>query len=148
MKKKFIPLFTLILFSLLACSNINSSGGGNSSSGDQTSNSGETSGGPFLVLNLPQTFVYKEIEYNLVKHEGILSFDENELIAVMINPEDAEKFLSENHDCDYIVIGSIYNYDDENNRLYLYQYEDYDISEYLVVFTNAISFLFEGESKI
>lgn len=143
MKIRLLPLYALVLFSFIACSNPGSSSG----SGDNSSDDGQTSGGPLFILAFPQTFVYKEIQYNYVQDVGPINFDESELIAVMINREDEEKFLSENHDCDYVIVGSIYNYDDENNRLYIYEYEDYDISEYLVVFTKTMSILFKRENK-
>jgi len=152
MKKRFIPLCALISVFLLACANSCSIDKDNSDSGNQipseSSSGGDiSSSDPLLVLNLPQTFTYKEIEYNFVPQVEQVEFDENELVAILINPEDEEKFISENHDCDYVVVGSIYNYYDENNRLYAYKYGEYEISEYLVVNTKMISVLFKGKAN-
>ncbi|MCH4202481.1 MAG: hypothetical protein LKF69_00185 [Bacilli bacterium] len=72
-------------------------------------------------------------------------FKEEELVAVIINPLDEEKFLSENYDCSYIIYDTLYNYYDEDNRLYVYRYEDYDTSEYLVAYTKMFSVLYKGD---
>ncbi len=153
MKKRFVPLYTIVLFSLFACSNYlsseNNDSGSQTESNESTSESG-TSDNDFYIGNVPNSFLYREIEYTNereldVAEVDVSDFNEEELVAVIINPDDEEKFLSENHLCDYIIYDTLYNFYDENNRLYVYRYKDYDVSEYLVVYTKMISILFRGE---
>jgi hypothetical protein len=161
MKKRFVPLYTIVLFSLFACSNYlsseNNNAGTQTTTNDSSSNSSidsssefGTSDNEFYIGNVPSLFIYCEIEYTYergldVTEVDLSDFNEEELVAVIINPDDEEKFLSENHACDYIIYDTLYNHYDENNRLYVYRYKDYDVSEYLVVYTKMFSILFRGE---
>lgn len=144
MKKNYLVLVLSLL--LISCSveqsaNTSSESIQNNDSISNTSQNSSfeseenSSGGPFYVGALPGAFFYKEIEYRYNKSLALTDFDEEDLIAIIINPSDETKFLSENHTCDYIIYDSTYNYYDEDNRLYVYKYENYEINEYLVVFT-------------
>src|SRR5690554_3882393 len=109
MKKRFVPLYTIALFSLFACSNYlsseNNDAGTQTTTNDSSSEFG-TSDNEFYIGNVPSLFIYCEIEYTYergldVTEVDLSDFNEEELVAVIINPDDEEKFLSENHACDY-----------------------------------------------
>jgi|GEM_PF-6716155 len=142
-----------MLFLLCACSNYFSSENNDTESqtgNDEHTSKSETSNDIFYIGNTPESFVYREIEYTFkrqldVAEVDVSEFKEEELVAVIINPLDEEKFLSENYDCNYIIYDTLYNYYDEDNRLYVYRYEDYDTYEYLVAYTKMFSVLYEGD---
>ena len=153
MKKNYFGLIFLLL--LTSCSMEQSADTSFESiqNNDSISNTSQTSsfesdenssGGPLYVGALPGAFFYKEIEYRYNRELKLTDFDEEDLIAIIINPSDETKFLSENHTCDYIIYDSTYNYYDEDNRLYVYKYENYEINEYLVVFTKMDSSLYKS----
>ena len=127
---KFLKLFALVigLFIMSSCSYST-----NNSNLDDSATSMITTGEDVPpgenVSSIPQTIIYKNIEYKMITGVGTINMVESDqigdLLGYLINSNDVEDFIVEFTNTFYVAYENLYDLD-TNNRVPFYKVKDDD----------------------
>jgi hypothetical protein len=133
----FLGLMSIFGLSLSSCNTFSNSHEDTSKTDD---NIGDSAG--ILTAQIPQSFIFKELEYEInFKFHG--EKVTKELLGYIIRSNDLENCLVEYPNLDFVIYDSVYD-SENNNRVPIYELENYDVSSLVGVYCCGSISVFEN----